>query len=82
MKISVYVEEEEEPKEQEFFLKLEKEWDGITLILVDEQGEPVTNGTLLLIGNDMSLLRFSSIDKKLGFPLNSIGQLKMKGEDD
>ena len=75
MKVSIY-DEKPVKKEQEFLLKLEQHKGNVDLMLVNPNGTPVKNGTILSIKRNMKLIRFICLGSTLGLPLNVKGQLK------
>ena len=82
MKVSIYSEKPEE-KEQEVFLKLDRTVGlDIFLIVVDSTGVPVHGGNLLRIHSNLEISRCCGINKRIGIPLTSNGQLKIKGISD
>lgn len=81
MKVSIYKEVPVENKEQEFLLQLQQCGEYIYLQLVGEDGENVSQGSIIRINPDMTITRCSGMNTRLGLTLNHNRQLCMVGVD-
>ena len=72
MKLNVF----KENKEEEFYLKLIENGEGIELNVVDKNGNRVPCGTILSIINN-NLILSNNISSKFGLELNSNGKIKI-----
>lgn len=80
MKLKVYNPTALKPKE--YFLKLNEDSFGITLAVVDQDGNPVHHGNILDIHNSTGTISLchnfdSAVAKALGFELDVLGRVKV-----
>ena len=59
-------------------MKLIANSDGVTLVAVDEEGDEISS--ILTIGNDGFIHRYTSVDEDLGLKLGDEGQVQFKKE--
>lgn len=72
MKLAVYGEKEED----KVFLRLRKMGDGITVEVVDINGNPRSGGRLMEFAGDETVYLFPDIPKDFGFNLDAGGFLR------
>ena len=73
MKLKTY---KEADKDRSVYLKLREKLNEVELIVVDNAGQPVKGGTILVIGQ-RGIHLCTSIDKKIGLPLGDYNTVKM-----
>ena len=81
MKVSIYNETPELPKETKITLRLTERPDHIFVTIVDEKGEKVHCGNLMSFDKQTMLLsRCNCVSPTISLPLNKDRQLLMVGE--
>lgn len=75
MKLKIY-DETKKYEEGTIRVRLVDECDGVTLAVVDENGDIETNGYLLLLTNFGKVVLFDSVDDSFGFNLDEDGVIK------
>ena len=78
---------EDKEAEQEYFLRLVQADDGsVKLIAVNEKGDKVPGGNILIIDSEGELCRYPSIGKhiikNLGLKVDRDGKIKIFGVDE
>lgn len=75
MKIEIFGEEEK--KEEILRLRLKRGYGGesVTLVAVDEEGDPIMCGNLLTINENGSLTLHCSVSRDLGLKLDASGTI-------
>ena len=78
---------EDKEAEQEYFLRLVQADDGsVKLIAVNEKGDKVPGGNILIIDSEGELCRYpfigKDIIKNLGLKVNRDGKIKIFGVDE
>lgn len=76
MKIEIWNEDQKE-EEQPLRLRLRRSNDNIILSVVDEKGEVVDKGNILIIHKDGYSSLCSNVNRHFGLRLNNIGQLEV-----
>ena len=72
MKIEIFNEKKAKEPEQKVILRLIKEGNRVSLIVVDENGRKRTSGYILSIGED-GVHRNVAVNKDFGFPRDASG---------
>lgn len=76
MKLKIYQEKSEEIEEEPVRLALRQEGEGILVHVVDENGNHIDASNLVKFYSNGIIHRCSSVNKKLGFQLDSFGKIK------
>ena len=76
VKLRVYKDEDAE-KEKEIFLKLKEAENGVTVVVVDENGNECDGGLLVRFTGTGTLRLFRGINPEFGFSLDQFKRLEL-----
>ena len=77
MKLRVW--HKEADPDRTLYVRLQEEEERVVICLVDEAGDVVEGGNLLILEPGKPVFRCANVLPKYGFPLNKKHQLQIKG---